>query len=303
LSSLQILESKVTSTEEDISHLKTAIWALSHVSSSTGGIHLLDSLNEPTTLADNLVALATENPNYGVRASAFYACSLLATTDLGASQLESAGKSKTFSLKLFSCLTYNYFSGWICVRQARNDKFPVVQVLDLSPIQPDIKFETDDTGIWFDFPDNKRKRSTSHCSSNTSTGPVITFDDEVDNVLNPILAQNPGSSANASPARVNGVNTVVPPLLSLSNQRSNTLPHSKPPIYQKQHKRSLSDTKDYMTITLESPRYKDSAAKVKAERSPRVRSISVNSGSVPPDFVIEEVSQSIQENIANGENF
>jgi len=79
-------------TDEDVASLKTAIWALAHISSSTGGLTLLESFNEPTTLADSFVCLATECPHYGVRASAFYSCSLLATTDLGASQLESAGK-------------------------------------------------------------------------------------------------------------------------------------------------------------------------------------------------------------------
>lgn len=173
------------------------------------------------------------------------------------------------------------------MRQARNEKFPVVQVLDLSPVPPDEKFETDDTGIWFEFPDNRRKRSVSHCSSNTSAGPIITFEDEVDSAINPMLAQNAASSANASPARINGVNTVIPPLLSLSSQRSQTLPHSKPPIYQKHHKRSLSDAKDYMSITLESPKYRDSG-RVRPDRSPRVRSVSVNSGSVLPELNIED---------------
>jgi hypothetical protein len=169
------------------------------------------------------------------------------------------------------------------VRQARNEKFPVIQVLDLSPVAEDTKFETDDTGIWFEFPDNRRKRSTSHCSSNASAGPVITFEDEVDSAMNPILAQNAASSANASPARINGVNTVIPPLLSLGSQRSQTLPHSKPPIYQKHHKRSLSDAKDYVSITLESPKYRESG-RSRPDRSPRVRSVSVNSGSAPPDI-------------------
>lgn len=183
------------------------------------------------------------------------------------------------------------------MRQARNEKFPVVQVLDLSPVPEDPKFETDDTGIWFEFPDNRRKRSTSHCSSNASAGPVITFDDEVDSAINPMLAQNASSSANASPARINGVNTVVPPLLSLCSQRSQTLPHSKPPIYQKHHKRSLSDAKDYMSITLESPKYRESG-RVRPDRSPRVRSVSVNSGSVPPD-VMEDTGTGNPEDASN----
>jgi hypothetical protein len=78
--------------DEDVVNLKTAIWALAHVSSSNGGILLLESLNETTTVAENLVQLATESTHYGVRATAFYACSLMATTDMGATQLENAGK-------------------------------------------------------------------------------------------------------------------------------------------------------------------------------------------------------------------
>ncbi|XP_059471780.1 rapamycin-insensitive companion of mTOR [Neocloeon triangulifer] len=247
---------------EDISKIKTAIWALSHISSSVGGINLLESLNEPVTLADCLVLLATDHPHYGVRASAFYACSLLATTELGCSQLESAG--------------------WIAVRQARNDKYPVIQVPDLSPEEPDFKFVTDDAGIWFEFPVDRRKRSTSHCSSSASAGPVITFEDEVDCAVNQIIS----SSANASPAKINGVSTVVPPLLSIGSQRSQTLPHSKPPKYQKHHKRSLSDTKGDSSVMGELPKIKE--PNKKPERSPRVRSISVNSECTAPSFVIDD---------------
>ncbi|XP_065337651.1 rapamycin-insensitive companion of mTOR isoform X2 [Cloeon dipterum] len=264
----EIIDIGLVNTEEDVTNLKTVIWALSHISSSTGGIQLLESLNEPIPLAESLVNLATGCPHYGVRAAAFYACSLLATTDLGSCHLE--------------------YSGWITVRHARNDKFPVIKVPDLSPLEPEDKILPDDTGIWFELPDNRRKRSTSHCSSSASAGYVVPFDGELECVINPLMVQST-ASANASPSRINGISTVIPPLLSLTSTRSQTLPLSKPGKYQQHHKRSYSESKSDFAMMGESPKIKEPFKK--PERSPRIRSISVNSGSIPPEFVIEDESK------------
>lgn len=73
--------------EEDALCLKASIWALGHLCSSPKGVELL---NAKGVLAC-LVRLALHCQVYSVRATAFFALGLVATTKIGADSLFKLG--------------------------------------------------------------------------------------------------------------------------------------------------------------------------------------------------------------------
>jgi rapamycin-insensitive companion of mTOR len=88
-----VVRAGACNTDEDVLTLKASIWALAHCGSSPGGLQLLTEAADPetVTIADCLAMLAEESTHYGVRATAFYAMALLATTQPGVAQIENSG--------------------------------------------------------------------------------------------------------------------------------------------------------------------------------------------------------------------
>lgn len=66
--------------EDDILQVKASIWALCQIGSSKAGVKLLHSKN----VISLIVGLAEKSEIYSIRATAFYALALIATTKFGA---------------------------------------------------------------------------------------------------------------------------------------------------------------------------------------------------------------------------
>ncbi|XP_046679270.1 rapamycin-insensitive companion of mTOR-like isoform X3 [Homalodisca vitripennis] len=104
---VQVVLQGLCGSDNEIMDLKAAVWALGHLSCSTGGA-LWARANGITK---SLVGLACTSPVYAIRLAAFHAIALTATTVEGADTL----------------LTL----GWYTVRHNRNERWPVVAPLNL----------------------------------------------------------------------------------------------------------------------------------------------------------------------------
>ncbi|KAF4524470.1 hypothetical protein B566_EDAN013085 [Ephemera danica] len=238
------------STEEEVLLLKASIWALAHCGSSPGGLQLLADASEPeaVTVADCLATLAEECPHYGIRATAFYACALLATTQPGVAQLE--------------------HSGWVCVKHARHDRFPVTEGDEnLPPIPLEGELARDKEEIHLEIRESRRKRSTSQCSTQSAASWAAHFyidtDEDTDEdvsergYINTVMLREQ-TGISASPRRESGLGSLSPVLVMApplpmfkapaSHRRSQTLPHAKPAKGAKRHQRSLSESKGDIKI-------------------------------------------------------
>ncbi|GJQ71662.1 rictor [Trypoxylus dichotomus] len=100
---LQHLENGLCDTEEDILNMKSSLWALGHLGSSSMGSDLLSTRNALVTM----VHLAENCDVYSIRATAFYSLGLVASTKNGADSL--------FKLH------------WVCTRHDRHDRWPIIE--------------------------------------------------------------------------------------------------------------------------------------------------------------------------------
>ncbi|KRT81894.1 hypothetical protein AMK59_5583, partial [Oryctes borbonicus] len=100
---LQHLDSGLCDTEEDILNMKSSLWALGHLGSSSMGSDLLSTRNALATM----VHLAENCEVYSIRATAFYSLGLVASTKNGADSL--------FKLH------------WVCTRHDRHDRWPIIE--------------------------------------------------------------------------------------------------------------------------------------------------------------------------------
>ncbi|CAH0381377.1 unnamed protein product [Bemisia tabaci] len=114
-----LLEGKCDA-DDEILHLKASVWALGHFGTSTQGAKYL--FDHGAVIA--LKKLFLNAPVYTVRATAYYAMSMLATNRSGVAALHSVG--------------------WECVRHGRNDQWPLVSPPPhsvfspvLSPLSPE----------------------------------------------------------------------------------------------------------------------------------------------------------------------
>jgi len=80
---LQYIDNGTCETEQDILNIKTSLWALGHLGSSTYGSEFLSSRN----ILPMMVNLAETSVVYSIRATAFYCLGLVATTKIGADSL------------------------------------------------------------------------------------------------------------------------------------------------------------------------------------------------------------------------
>lgn len=83
----QLIHKGICGTDDEILKLKAALWAIGHLSTSKMGFEYLNSLE----FVCHMISLATKCPVYGVRCTAFYALGLVATTSLGADELNMNG--------------------------------------------------------------------------------------------------------------------------------------------------------------------------------------------------------------------
>ncbi|XP_030749931.1 rapamycin-insensitive companion of mTOR [Sitophilus oryzae] len=102
-SMIELIQKGNSNTEDEILKLKSAIWATSHMSTTSRGISVLNTLG----FVENMIKLVTSNPVYAIRSTAFYALGLVATTPGGADEL--------------------YLNGWLATRHNRHDRWPVIQ--------------------------------------------------------------------------------------------------------------------------------------------------------------------------------
>lgn len=100
---IQCIENGFCETNDDVAKIKASLWALGHMGTSLDGLNLLKGRN----IVNFMVSLAENCVVYSIRATAFYAISLLATTKFGADTL--------FKL------------GWVCTRHDRHDRWPIIE--------------------------------------------------------------------------------------------------------------------------------------------------------------------------------
>ncbi|KAI4461162.1 cytosolic regulator pianissimo [Holotrichia oblita] len=100
---LQHIESGHCETEDDILNIKSSLWAVGHLGSSSMGSDLLSTRNALALM----VHLAENCDVYSVRATAFYSLGLVASTKNGADSL--------FKLH------------WVCTRHDRHDRWPIIE--------------------------------------------------------------------------------------------------------------------------------------------------------------------------------
>ncbi|KAK9696755.1 Rapamycin-insensitive companion of mTOR, middle domain [Popillia japonica] len=100
---LQHIESGHCETDDDILNIKSSLWAVGHLGSSSMGSDLLSTRNALALM----VHLAENCDVYSVRATAFYSLGLVASTKNGADSL--------FKLH------------WVCTRHDRHDRWPIIE--------------------------------------------------------------------------------------------------------------------------------------------------------------------------------
>ncbi|CAG9860535.1 unnamed protein product [Phyllotreta striolata] len=89
-------------TDEEILHLKAAIWALGHMGTSNRGFDYLTNYG----IVDSIIGFAKYSPVYSIRAASFYVLGLLGTTLVGADDLSR--------------------KGWLSTRHDRHDNWPII---------------------------------------------------------------------------------------------------------------------------------------------------------------------------------
>ncbi|XP_050502878.1 rapamycin-insensitive companion of mTOR [Diabrotica virgifera virgifera] len=100
---IEIVKAAKCTTDEEILKLKAAIWTLGHMGTSNRGYDYLTNFG----VVDLIVGFAKWSPVYSVRATAFYVLGLLATTPLGADDLNR--------------------KRWLCTRHDRHENWPVIR--------------------------------------------------------------------------------------------------------------------------------------------------------------------------------
>uniref|UniRef100_A0A1Y1M3X9 Rapamycin-insensitive companion of mTOR n=1 Tax=Photinus pyralis TaxID=7054 RepID=A0A1Y1M3X9_PHOPY len=100
---VQWIDNGLCETDDDILKLKVALWSLGHLGSSLKGTELLNSKG----ILASIIRLVQHCVVYSIRATAFFALSLVATNRAGADYL--------FKL------------GWVCTRHDRHNRWPVIE--------------------------------------------------------------------------------------------------------------------------------------------------------------------------------
>ncbi|CAG9772448.1 unnamed protein product [Ceutorhynchus assimilis] len=100
---IELIHKGNCSNDKEILQLKSALWAVGHLSTSNIGFVYLNSLE----FVGSMIRIATKCPVYGVRSTAFYALGLVATTTIGSDEL--------------------YLNGWLSTRHNRHKNWPVLQ--------------------------------------------------------------------------------------------------------------------------------------------------------------------------------
>lgn len=77
--------------EADTLNLKSTLWALGHMSTSTEGVELLS--NQTSRVYEKIISLAKHSDVYSVRATAMHVLSLVGSTKAGANTLFKYGKT------------------------------------------------------------------------------------------------------------------------------------------------------------------------------------------------------------------
>lgn len=146
---MKLIKSNNVSTDDEIMHLKSAIWSIGHLGASHQGLDLLKAHE----MLDLFVFLCENSAIYSIRATAFYALSLSATTRPGADEL--------FRL------------GWVCTRHNRHEYWPVLTDDLTNEIPNDNQtLLSDDASLWnsqiYDF-DNFEVDDELSCLKSPST--------------------------------------------------------------------------------------------------------------------------------------
>ncbi|KAK6640058.1 hypothetical protein RUM43_008335 [Polyplax serrata] len=100
---IQVIQNGNCGTDAEIMELKSSLWGLSNMATSTFGLQLLEQDN----LVQKIVFIAQKSPVLTVRATAFYSICLISTTVDGANALSKYG--------------------WYSVRHNRCEKWPIIQ--------------------------------------------------------------------------------------------------------------------------------------------------------------------------------
>lgn len=87
---LEILAHSKCNDEADILSLKSTLWALGHMSTSTEGVELLS--NQASRVYEKIISLAKHCEVYSIRATALHVLSLVGSTKAGANLLFKYGK-------------------------------------------------------------------------------------------------------------------------------------------------------------------------------------------------------------------
>jgi len=105
---MDTLTSSKCNNEDECLQLKSALWALGHVSTNTDGVLFL---NDPVSrVFEKIIRLSTYCEVYSVRATAFNVVCLISSTVAGANAL--------------------FDHGWLTVRHDRNNSFPILEPED-----------------------------------------------------------------------------------------------------------------------------------------------------------------------------
>ncbi|KAJ9598512.1 hypothetical protein L9F63_010802, partial [Diploptera punctata] len=189
--------SEYCSSEQEELELKASLWGCGHIGTSAlGTSYLIEN-----GIINAIVQLAQNYPIYSIRATAFYALGLLATTFEGANHLNKLG--------------------WLCVRHHRQDRWPVIEEESSEPEQTNDLYDLDNISVSSQLTAAARSSVDSRRDSNLGKF-YIPGDDDVDSAASGEDETAPATSVKW-PLET-GTNTDT----SIQKQKkSQTLPHQR----------------------------------------------------------------------------